>query len=259
MKEQRIESEISEGYRVIGGRVDSGLVLLCDHASNVLPEPYGTLGLAAAELQRHIAYDIGAAAITERLARALDAPAVLTRVSRLLIDVNRGEDDPTLIMRLSDGAVISGNNTLTAAERRHRIHHYYRPYHAAASAITDACRETGRPPLVFSVHSMTNLWKGVARPWHVSILSDDDRRLADALLAGFKADRWLIVGDNVPYHGGLEGDTLWQHARPHRLARAVIEYRQDLVADARGQDHWAASTADILKCCLAQPTAWSSQ
>ena len=251
MDRPRVEPETSESFRVLGGRAGAGVVLLCDHASNALPAAYGTLGLAPAQLQRHIAYDIGAAAITERLALALDAPAVLTRYSRLLIDPNRGDDDPTLIMRLSDGAVIPGNADFTAAEAAHRLQRYYRPYHAAASRIVAACCSTGRLPLVFSVHSMTDAWKGVARPWHVAILSGHDRRLADALLDGFRADTRLVVGDNEPYHGHLEGNTLWQHAHPRGLRNAVIEYRQDLVADTVGQDHWAAVTARILLRCLA--------
>ena len=96
-------------------------MILCDHASNALPESYGTLGLPTAELKRHIAWDIGAAAVTRHLSAALDAPAVLTRVSRLLIDVNRGEDDPTLIMRLSDGAIIPGNAPVGRAELAEKI------------------------------------------------------------------------------------------------------------------------------------------
>jgi predicted N-formylglutamate amidohydrolase len=254
----RIEPETAESYRVWGGRADRGLILLCDHASNALPASYGTLGLPEAELQRHIGYDIGAAAITERLSRLLDAPAVLTRHSRLLIDPNRGEDDPTLIMRLSDGAVIPGNNGLTAAERQHRIQRYYRPYHRAVARTVDQClqatRNSGRPPIVFSVHSMTPVWKGVARPWHVAILWHRDGRLAEALLAGFRADQRLIVGDNEPYQGGLEGDTLALHAQSRGLQAVSIEYRQDLVADDRGQDHWADATARILSAVLDNPS-----
>ena len=245
-----IESEQAGGYRIIGGRPGCGLVLLCDHASNTLPEDYGTLGLRASEFERHIAYDIGAAAITERLAAILDAPAVLSRVSRLLIDPNRGEDDPTLIMRLSDGAVIPGNHNLSATERTQRIERYYRPYHQAVSRVISTCRSTNRPPVIFSVHSMTHAWKGVHRPWQVSILSGPDRRLAEVLLSGFRTDARLLVGDNVPYQGSLEGDTLYQHAMPHGLLNAVIEYRQDLVADAQGQAQWAETTAAILQTIL---------
>ena len=245
-----IEEETAEAYRILPGDARAGMVLLCDHASNALPPECGTLGLPAAELQRHIAYDIGAAAITERLAAILGVPAVLSRHSRLLIDINRGEDDPTLIMRLSDGAVIAGNNGLTPTERRDRIDRYWRPYHQAVSRVIDACLATQRRPLIFSVHSMTHAWKGIARPWHVSILWHDDRRLAGPLLEALRADGRWIVGDNEPYLGGLEGDTLWQHARPLDLPGVVIEYRQDLVADAAGQDFWAEATAAILRPLL---------
>ena len=243
MIEPAIRAEAEKGFRVLPGRADAGIVLLCDHASNALPKELGTLGLSAGELQRHIAYDIGAAAITERLAGMLQAPAVLSRHSRLLVDINRGEDDPTLIMRLSDGAVVPGNNNLTAAERAERIERYWRPYHSAVSKVVSSCLATGRRPLIFSVHSMTDAWKGVARPWHVSILWNEDARLAAPMLEGFRADKRLVVGDNEPYHGGLEGDTLWQHARPHDLPSVVIEYRQDLVADRQGQEQWADMTA----------------
>src|SRR3990172_3531271 len=127
----------AETYTILSGRLDAGVVILCDHAGNAFPPGYGTLGLAASELERHIAYDVGAAVVTRRLAAALGAPAVLTRYSRLLIDVNRGLDDPTLIMRLSDGAIVTGNRQLDAAERDQRIRLYYEPYHAAIEGLIE--------------------------------------------------------------------------------------------------------------------------
>lgn len=246
-----IEDERAEGYRIIGGRADGGLVILCDHASNAMPAGYGTLGLDEGQLQRHIAYDIGAEAIAERLAAALGVPALFTRVSRLLIDPNRGEDDPTLIMQLSDGAVVPANKDLPAAEREHRLARFYRPYHAAIDRVVGACRASGRPPLIFSVHSMTPAMKGVLRPWPVSILWHNDFGLARLLLDAFRTAGPWMVGDNEPYTGGLEGDTLWQHAHPHGLPNAVIEYRQDLVAGAEGQAVWADHTARILRAIIA--------
>ncbi len=247
-----ISDELAEGYRILGGAARCGLVVVCDHASNALPPGYANLGLLAAEFERHIAYDIGAAAIAERLARALGAPAIFSRVSRLLIDPNRGIDDPTLIMQLSDGAVVPGNRNISEAERRDRIERFYNPYHGAVARVIAACRASGRPPIIFAVHSMTHAWKGISRPWHVSILWRNDFGLAQPLLEGFRADANLTVGDNVPYAGGLEGDTLYQHAHPFRLPNAVIEYRQDLVADARGQQQWADRTAAILHLLLAR-------
>ncbi len=147
--------ERTEAYEVLPGRHAAGMVLLCDHASNALPPEYGTLGLPPDQLRRHIAYDIGAEAVTRHINDALGMPAVLTRYSRLLIDPNRGDDDPTLIMRLSDGAVVPGNRHIDAAEREHRLTRFHQPYHAAANRLIDACMATGRPPAILAIHSFT--------------------------------------------------------------------------------------------------------
>lgn len=241
-----IASEDADSYRVIGGDATRGVIVLCDHARNAFPPGYGTLGMPEAQLQRHIAYDIGAEAITERVAAALGAPALLTKFSRLLIDPNRGADDPTLIMRLSDGAIIPGNKDVDAAERERRIARFHRPYHTAIGKVIDQCLAAGVAPLLLSLHSFTESWKGVPRPWHVGILWDKDPRLARPLLDGFHARGEFIVGDNQPYKGCLRGDTMWQHGTERGLAHAIIEYRQDLVRDAGGQERWADLTIDIL-------------
>jgi predicted N-formylglutamate amidohydrolase len=246
-----ISAETAESYRVLPGRADAGLVLLCDHAENAFPDGYGTLGLPPEQLKRHIAYDIGARAITERLSARLGVPAVLSRFSRLLIDPNRGADDPTLIMRLSDGAVIPGNMDIDAGEREKRTHLYYRPYHAAIARVIDACLASGTAPAILSLHSFTESWKGVPRPWHVGILWDKDPRLAKPLLDGFYAGHDIIVGDNEPYKGSLRGDCCWQHGTVRGLAQAIIEYRQDLVRDEAGQIAWADRTEVIMRKTLA--------
>src|SRR5215475_38135 len=142
-----VAAEAADSYCVLGGRTDAGLIVLCDHASNALPSQYGTLGLPREQLGRHIAYDIGAAAVTRALAAELGVPAVLTRYSRLLIDPNRGADDPTLIMRLSDGAVIPGNKRLDDQERERRRRLYYEPYHRAIDDVIDRCLADGTAPM----------------------------------------------------------------------------------------------------------------
>lgn len=235
-----------DSYRILPGRADRGLVILCDHASNALPAEYGTLGLAPEELQRHIAYDIGAAAVVEHLSRALGAPAVLTKFSRLLIDPNRGDDDPTLIMRLSDGAVIPGNRHLTEAEREKRTRLYYAPYHKAVDAVIDSCIAAGPAPTLLSIHSFTESWKGVPRPWHVGILWDTDARIAKPLLEHFEAEGDLIVGDNEPYTGKLYGDCLWQHGTQRGLPNAIVELRQDLIREPDGQLAWGQRLERIM-------------
>ena len=241
-----ISADVAEAYEVLGGSAALGLVILCDHASNALPSEYGTLGLAETELQRHIAWDIGAAGVTRRLAEALGAPAVMTRTSRLLIDPNRGEDDPTLIMRLSDGAIIPGNRHLDDAERERRIAQWYRPYHAAIRRVIAAVHDSGRQPILLGMHSFTDVWKGTPRPWHVGVLWEKDRRIAIPLLEALRAEGDLVVGDNQPYPGQYEGDTMWQHATTNGLPFCSLEIRQDLISSSEGQQAWAARLARIL-------------
>lgn len=254
----RIAGQTHDSYRVLPGRTDVGLILLCDHAANALPPEYGSLGLSPEQFERHIAYDIGAAAIVEHLSRVLDAPAVLTRYSRLLIDPNRGHDDPTLIMRLSDGAVIPGNRHVDEAEREKRTRLYYAPYHRTIDTMIDACLANGIAPMLLSIHSFTEAWKQVPRPWHVGVLWDRDPRLAQSLLEHFHAEGDLVVGDNQPYSGKLEGDCLWQHGTQRSLAHAIIEVRQDLIKTEDGQKAWgdrlARITRSILDAMSPQPT-----
>jgi predicted N-formylglutamate amidohydrolase len=249
----RIAGEDHDSYRLLPGCADAGLVLLCDHACNALPAGYGTLGLEVEQFGRHIAYDIGAAALVEHLARELDAPAVLTRYSRLLIDPNRGADDPTLVMRLSDGAVIPGNRRISETELAKRVRLYYEPYHQAIGRVIDACSATGVAPTLLSIHSFTESWKQVPRPWHVGVLWDRDERLAGPLLAHFRAEGDLVVGDNEPYSGQLEGDCLWQHGTLRGLSNAIVEVRQDLIRDEDGQRAWGERLSTIMRSILGRP------
>ncbi len=237
----------------VEGALDGGILLICDHASNALPPEYGSLGLGAEAFTRHIAFDIGAAGVTRRLAARLNAPAVLSTFSRLLIDPNRGADDPTLVMRLSDGALIPGNARIDAAEIDRRRETYWRPYRDAVARTLDAMLATGVVPAVVSVHSFTPVWKGFARPWHVSLLWDVDARLARPLIDTLGAERDLIVGDNEPYDGALEGDTMYDLGTRRGLPHVLVELRQDLIADDAGQSLWAGKLADALEPILAEP------
>jgi predicted N-formylglutamate amidohydrolase len=237
----------------IDGDIGRGLLLLCDHASNRIPAPYGSLGLAPADFERHIAYDIGAAAVTRRLAELTGAPALLTSTSRLLIDPNRGEDDPTLIMRLSDGRVVPGNAGVDAAERERRLALYHRPYHQAIAATVDEALAAGVVPAIFSVHSFTPRWKDWARPWHVAILWDLDPRFPAPLIEALRAEGDLVVGDNEPYDGALKNDTLYRHATKRGLANVLIEIRQDLVTTSAEVEGWAIRLARLLAPILERP------
>ena len=242
----RISGFESASHRVLAGRADAGLILICDHAENTLPEEYGSLGLPESELRRHIAYDIGAKGVVERLSELLDVPAVLSRFSRLLIDPNRGMDDPTLIMRLSDGAIIPGNRALTAVEREKRIEQWYRPYHEAVDRVIDVAHTHHPHPVLFSVHSFTEVWRGTIRPWQVGVLWDADDRVAAPLIDTLVAEGDLLVGDNQPYSGKLKGDSMWTHGTQRGLPHALIELRQDLIRDGAGQDVWAQRIARVL-------------
>lgn len=248
----RIAAADTETYEIVAGRAGAGLVLICDHAGNAFPPGYGTLGLPASELDRHIAYDIGAAAVTRRLAAALDCPAVLSRYSRLLIDLNRGDDDPTLIMRISDGAIVPGNRHLDAGEREARIARYYRPYHAAVDAVLDECLAV-HPPALLSLHSFTPVWRGEPRRWHAAVLWDIDGRMARPLLEALGAEPGFVIGDNEPYAGHLVGDTMWQHGTERGLPHGLIEIRQDLIADERGQAEWSDRLARIMRDLARHP------
>jgi predicted N-formylglutamate amidohydrolase len=237
----------------IEGAVESGVLVLCDHASNAVPPDLGDLGLPDTEFQRHIAYDIGAAAVTRSLARRLKAPAILTQFSRLIIDPNRGRDDPTLVMRLSDGAVVPGNAQVDEAEVAARIERFYDPYDAAITAHIERAMAAGHPPVVVTVHSFTPIWRGWVRPWHVGILWDADERFARPLLEGLSAEDGLVVGDNEPYDGALAGDTVDRHATVRGLANALIEIRQDLIASDKGAEEWAERFARLLDPLAKRP------
>lgn len=242
--------EEAEAFRILPGRCDAGLVVLCDHASNALPPECGSLGLPADQFKRHIAYDIGAAPISTAIGAALNAPVVMSRFSRLLIDPNRGHDDPTLIMRLSDGAIVPGNRHVDAAERERRMTRFYWPYHQAVGRVIEACAATGIGPAILSIHSFTESWKGAPRPWHAGILWDRDDRLAQPLLDALHAGNDIIVGDNQPYSGRLVGDTLWHQATARGLPNAIVEVRQDLIREEAGQAQWAGRLADIMRDIL---------
>jgi predicted N-formylglutamate amidohydrolase len=236
----------------IEGRLDAGVLLLCDHAANALPDSYGTLGLPQSELDRHIGYDIGAAFVTRRLASLFEAPALLTRFSRLLIDPNRGVDDPTLVMQISDGAIVPGNAGIGAAEIDSRLELYWRPYRAAISKTIEAMIDYGPAPAILSIHSFTPTWKTRVRAWEIGILWDSDPRFAAPLIAEARA-AGFVVGDNEPYDGALRGDTLDEEVTRRGLAGLLVEIRQDLIGSKDDGIAWAERLAPIFRSVLKRP------
>lgn len=236
----------------IEGNLGAGILFICDHASNALPETYGTLGLPRQELDRHIAYDIGSAWVTRRLAALFSAPAMLSRFSRLLIDPNRGADDPTLIMQIADGAIVPGNTGIGPFEIKRRRLQYWQPYRDAVSFMIDAMVKNGPPPAIVSLHTFTPNWRGQARPWETGVLWDSDPRFAKPLIEAMTKDG-LKAGDNEPYDGALAGDTLNEEVTRRGLAGLLIETRNDLVNTEAAANAWAGRLAKILRPVLAGP------
>lgn len=219
---------------------------LCDHATNIVPEDVagGDLGIAAEDMARHIAWDPGARGVALALAEALDGVYVGSRFSRLVIDPNRSEDDPTVLMKLYDGTVIPGNRYADAAEKERRLARYHRPYHDALAARLAAAEAAGAAPKLLSIHSFTPQLKGrPMRPWHVGLLWDRDDRIARPLLRRLGREPHLCVGDNEPYSGQLTGDCMWRHGTTAGRPHVLIEIRNDLIQTEDQQARWGADLA----------------
>lgn len=236
-------------YEVVGDDRAGPWVIACDHAANTVP-PFvgsGSLDLPAGEMGRHIAYDPGAKGVSLKLGELLDAPVICTNFSRLVIDPNRGEDDPTLLMRLYDGTIIPGNRHADAAEREMRLERCWRPYHKALGRLLDA----RTAPTLLTVHSFTPQLSGrPPRPWHVGVLHAEDERLSAPLLNMLREDKSLCVGQNEPYGGHLPGDTIDMHAIQHGRQNTLIEIRNDLIQTEEQQAEWAIRLAPTLTKAL---------
>lgn len=238
-------------FETVGTTRPSRWLVTCDHATNRVPDwvNAGDLGIAPEDMARHIAYDVGAAGLSRRLAERLDGPAILSRFSRLVIDPNRGEDDPTLVMRLYDGTIIPANRTAGPPEVEQRLARLYRPYHAAYADLAGRRSDT----VICAIHSFTPCLRGRApRPWQVGVLySHRDERLALPLIAALMATG-LQVGDNEPYSGHLDGDSIDRHALGPGRPNVLVEVRNDLIAQPDGQIAWADRLAPILQQVLAR-------
>ncbi|TGP55565.1 N-formylglutamate amidohydrolase [bacterium M00.F.Ca.ET.230.01.1.1] len=230
----------SETVRVTNPGGSSPYVFTCDHASNFLPAEFGTLGLPAEDLSRHIAWDPGALPVASCMAEALDAPLVETRVSRLVIDCNRPLDAPDLVPPVSETTVIPGNAGLSEKQRAARVELCWRPFHNTIANLIDERLARGQETRLVSVHSFTPVYKGKSRPWHIGIIHDEDRRLAAPLISALQRLAGVTVGVNEPYSpADRVYFTLERHARSRDLPCAMIEIRNDEIAGETGQRKWA--------------------
>jgi predicted N-formylglutamate amidohydrolase len=223
----------------------SRFFLTADHAGRRIPACLGDLGVAPAEMDRHIAWDIGIAAVTEGLALALDAPAILQTYSRLVVDCNRRPDVASAFPEVSEATVIPGNLGLSEADKAARRRAIFDPYHAEIARLLDA--RAGVPVIYVAMHSFTPVYKGEARGMHVAVLYNRNPR-ASRLLAGLlRQEAGLVVAENEPYQVGDETDYgVPVHAERRGLDYLEIEIRQDLIAQAEGQAEWVARLGRLL-------------
>ena len=227
------------------------LVLVCDHASNRVPRSLDGLGLNSDTLEDHIAWDVGAGAVTRLLSERLQASAVLGGYSRLVMDLNRDREDPTAFPEISDGVLVPANLGLSVAVRAERTRALFEPYHDTLRRLIQERTTTKQTPVMICLHSFTAYQHGVLRPWHVGILWDQDPRVAVPLMAALREPGDIVVGDNQPYSGRHSADfTVDHHAETLGLAYGAMEIRQDLIEDESGQQRWADRLADVLEAVL---------
>ncbi len=241
---------MQEAYQIEGEARPGRWLITCDHASNAVPEwiAGGDLGIGPEDMARHIAWDVGAWGVAQWLGRLLDSPVIGSCFSRLVIDPNRGEDDPTLVMKLYDGTIIPANRHVGQTETTERLSRLYRPYHSALARLAGRQADT----VIVAVHSFTPCLKGrPPRPWQVGVLySHLDDRLSVPLIRRLGEEPDLCVGDNEPYSGHLPGDAIDRHALQTGRLNTLIELRNDLIATEAGQAEWAGRLAPILSQVL---------
>jgi predicted N-formylglutamate amidohydrolase len=225
----------------------SDFFLTADHAGRAIPRRLGSLGLPQRELERHIAWDIGIAGVTEQLAQALDATAVLQAYSRLVIDCNRQPDWASSIPQISELTAIPGNHSIPPAEREARRREIFLPYHQRITELLDRRVAARRRSVLLAMHSFTPVFKGEPRNIEIGVLYNRDARLAHILLDLLRAEGDLAVGDNAPYAITDTSDyTVPMHGEGRGLPHVEIEIRQDLIGDGAGQAAWAARLTHLL-------------
>lgn len=226
-------------YRVLNPESTQPILLVCDHASRRFPDALGTLGIDPAARRCHLAWDIGACGLTERLAERLGATAILQQYSRLAVDCNRQLLDPGAFLEFGDGVVIGGNRNLSEDEKSARAEAVYWPYHHAITEQIERLMAVGNPPAFISVHSFTPVLNGISRHWEMGVLWDKDQGIAEPMLADLRAAGY-DVGDNEPYSGKAPQDfTIDYHAEAAGLPCVGIEVRQDLIDDDDGVEEIA--------------------
>ena len=237
--------------RVTRANGASDFVLTADHAGKLIPRRLADLGVSTAELERHIAWDIGIAAVTEHVSAALDAAAVLQTYSRLVIDCNRDPSWPSAIPSISEQTVIPGNVNLTDENRAARVNEIFQPFHDRIEQLLDARAAAGQRSVLVAMHSFTPTFKGESRSMEVGVLYFRKTRLAEIMLELLRAEGGLTVGENAPYALTEDSDySIPFHAERRGLEHVEIEIRQDLITSPEGQAAWADRFARLLTMAL---------
>lgn len=247
------DSHAREDAVEVVNRDGSGpVLLLCEHASSDIPARYHGLGLHGADRLSHAAWDPGARAVALHLSKALDAPLVAGRISRLVYDCNRPPEAASATPEKSELVEVPGNKGLTAAQRQERVDTVYAPFCGTVSEVIKTRKDAGLQTLLVTMHSFTPVYYGKPRAVEIGILHDDDSRLADAMLAAAPALPHRRVERNEPY-GPADGVThsLKIHGLAHGLANVMIEIRNDLVTTPEEEEAMAEEMLTLLRPALA--------
>lgn len=237
-----LDGDEPQPVAVINASASTPILLVCDHASRRFPVALGTMGLDPVARRCHLAWDIGAGALTERIAHQLGVTAVLCQYSRLIVDCNRQLMDPGAFLEFGDGIVIPGNRSLKKVARESRAAEIYWPYHKTVGRQVQRLCASGQQPVFLSIHSFTPVLNGEARPWQMGFLWDADPTTSGIFMHDMRSAGY-VVGDNEPYSGkALQDFTVDHHAEPVGLPHVGIEIRQDLISDADG----VAMIGDVL-------------
>ena len=238
-----------EPFKIINKAGRTPLFLICDHAGVAVPKNLGKLGLSIDIFDRHIAYDIGTEAVALGLSKLLDAPLILSRFSRLVIDLNRPPEHPGSMIEHIDSTPIPGNKALTAIARMQRVKELFDPYHEAINTEVNRLSATGTPPIILSVHSFSPNYGDLPRPWDIGVLWNRDPRIARPLIQLLKTFK-LKVGENQPYSGKELAYTINKHGGDRGLANCVIEINQAQLGDCAGINHWTLIMSEVLRVLL---------
>lgn len=231
------------------------ILLVCDHASRRFPNALGSMGLDPAARRCHLALDIGAGALTDKLAESLGVTAVLCQYSRLIVDCNRQLMDPGAFLEFGDGIVIPGNRNLHQSDKDVRANEIYWPYHNAIESQIERIRQHGVDPVFIAIHSFTPVLNGETRTWEMGVLWNQDRITSEIFVHDLREAGYL-VGDNEPYSGKAPQDfTIDHHAERISLPHIGIEIRQDLIHHEVGMDFIAGIMHKIIQSVPARINA----